>query len=99
MYSVDDINYPHPHGASCGIKKELKDWMKSVQTSALEDQEKDEKDIKFHKSDDIIKLRLRRAAVAKTSCHLYVQVSFFLFFQSLHRLFLFMHALEWTMSL
>ncbi|XP_065063953.1 disintegrin and metalloproteinase domain-containing protein 10-like [Rhopilema esculentum] len=73
IYSVDDIHYPHPHGASCGIKKELKDWMKGIQTSALENQEKDDKDIKFHKSDDTIKQRSRRATVAKTSCHLYVQ--------------------------
>lgn len=84
IYSADNIRYPHPHGAGCGIKKELKDWMRRIQTSHVTDEQKDA-NLKHADDEKIANVRVKRASADKTSCRLFVQVGgcffglFFLF--------------------
>jgi len=77
IYDVDNIHYPYPHGAGCGMRSELKDWMSKVQRSHIVKEEEVKRENTLPKDDDAARgpeaLRVRRAAAAKTSCRLYVQ--------------------------
>ena len=73
IYDVANIHYPYPYGAGCGIKNELKDWMRKVQTSRDADETKDDS-LKKEEEKDPESVRVRRAASDKTSCRLFVQV-------------------------
>ena len=75
IYDVDNIHYPYPHGAGCGIRKELRDWMRKVQTSHVVEEKKMDDNMRNEaRNPEPESIRIRRSASAKTSCRLFVQV-------------------------
>ena len=76
IYDVDNMHYPFPHGAGCGLRNELRDWMLKMQRSHVTEKKGKEEDIAKSTTgdEDTGNIRVRRASSAKTSCRLYIQV-------------------------
>lgn len=71
IFDVKNIEYPHAYGAGCGVKKDIADWMKKIQNSAVPEVGEKQK-VKFEEKEKHGSSRQRRAT-PKSSCQLYVQ--------------------------